>query len=171
MKVDEMYQALALLGHRLAEEGLHADIVIAGGAWMALVLGSRGVTKDIDAYISPPAEPVRQAASEVARELGLPTDWLNDAIKRFFYGTPPQELWQEFEGLRVYAVTADYMLALKVYAARMEDLADVQALIRYLEIRTLSEILDIVERYIPKHLLTAKHQYFAESCIEGLTSL
>ncbi|MCY0879439.1 MAG: hypothetical protein OWU84_10925 [Firmicutes bacterium] len=61
------------------------------------------------------------------------------------------------------------MLALKVYAARMEDYADVQALIRHLEIHTLTEILDIVERYIPKQLLTSKHQYFAESCLEGIT--
>ncbi|MCY0879438.1 MAG: hypothetical protein OWU84_10920 [Firmicutes bacterium] len=96
MKVDEMYHALESLGRRLAGQGLHADIVIAGGAWMALVLGARGVTKDIDAYISPPAEPVRQAALAVARERGLPEDWLNDGIKEFFYGTPPQELWHEF---------------------------------------------------------------------------
>lgn len=171
MNVDEMRHALRALGHRLAEQGLRGDIVIAGGAWMALVLGARGVTKDIDAYLSPPAEPIPRAASDVAQQLGLPTDWLNDGIKGFFYGTPPQELWHEFEGLRVYAVTADYMLALKVYAVRVHDQADVQALIQHLEIHTLLEILDIVERYIPKNLLTAKQQYFAEACMEGLTSL
>ncbi|PSR21972.1 MAG: hypothetical protein C7B45_08770 [Sulfobacillus acidophilus] len=171
MNVEEMRHALEMLGHRLSQEGLRGDIVIAGGAWMALVLGSRGVTKDIDAYLSPPTEPIRRAASAVAKELGLPADWLNDGIKGFFYGTPPQELWQEFEGLRVHAVTADYMLALKVYAARLEDQADVQALLQHLGIHTASAVLDIVERYIPHHMLTAKHEYFAEICVEGLPSM
>jgi predicted nucleotidyltransferase len=166
-----MRQALEALGERLAAQGIHADIVIAGGAWMALVLGSREVTKDIDAYVAPPTEPTRQAAHDVAFQLGLPVDWLNDGIKGFFYTTPPQELWQEFAGLAVYTVTADYMLALKVYAARVEDQGDVQALLQHLGIGTLGEILTIVERYIPQELLTAKHRYFAESCLQGMDVL
>ncbi len=137
---------------------------------MILVLGSRGVTKDIDAYVAPPAEPVRQAAMAVALELGLPSDWLNDSIKGFFYSDPPKELWQEFEGLSVYTVSADYMLALKVYAARIRDYQDVRMLIQHLNIHTTSEVLDIVGRYIPQNLLTAKHRYFAESCIEETAS-
>lgn len=163
-----MENALARLGHRLAAEQSQADIVIAGGAWMTLILGSRGVTKDIDAYLSPPTEPVRRAALEVAKELGIPDDWLNDGIKGFFYGTPPQKLWREFEGLRVYAVTADYMLALKIYAARQTDCPDAQTLARHLELKTLDEVLGIVQRYIPSSLLTARHRYFAEACLQDV---
>lgn len=166
MTRDELLKALQLLGHRLAEQGAHADIVIAGGAWMVLLLNSRGVTKDIDAYFAPPTEPVREAVQVVANELGLPSDWLNDGIKGFFFGTPPQELWVTYEELSVYAVTADYMLALKVYAARNEDQVDVQTLIRHLEIQSVDEVLNMVERYIPKSLLTPKHTYFAEACME-----
>lgn len=167
MTVEEMQRALETLGRRLEGGGLRADIVMAGGAWMALVFGARQVTKDIDAYLAPLAEPVRRAVEDVASELGLPSDWLNDGIKDFLFTSPPQELWQQFGGLSVYAVTAGFMLALKVYAARTEDYADVQALIRYLHIGAVSEILAIVERYIPTRLLTAKHAYIAESCLEG----
>ena len=170
MKVQEMRCALEALGREMAAQNQHADIVIAGGAWMALVLGSRGVTKDIDAYIAPPSEPIRVAAQAVAQKLNLPSDWLNDGMKGFFFGTPPQELWREFPGLSVYAVSTDYMLALKVYAARVGDVADVQALSQHLGMSSADEMLDIVERYIPRRLLTAKHEYFAESCIEGLSS-
>lgn len=168
MTREEIQGALQALGQRLAEDGIEADIVVAGGAWMALVLGSRNVTKDIDAYIAPPAEPVRRAAQDVAERLQLPENWLNDGVKGFFYGTPPQELVTIYGGLRVYAVTPDYMLALKVYAARDFDQEDVQALARYMNIQSLPDLLDVVERYIPPELLTAKHQYFAESCLEGL---
>ena len=60
------------------------------------------------------------------------------------------------------------MLALKVYAARDGDREDVQVLLRHLDIQDVSEVLEIVERYIPEGLLTAKHRYFAESCgVEG----
>lgn len=97
----------------------------------------------------------------------MPADWLNDGIKGFFYGTPPQTLWRTYAGLRVYAVTADYMLALKVFAARDADRVDVRVLMQHLGIRTIARLLDIVQQYIPETLLTAKHRYFAESCLES----
>ena len=50
MTVADIDDALRALGARLAAGDESADIVIAGVAWMALVLGARGVTKDIDAY-------------------------------------------------------------------------------------------------------------------------
>ncbi|MCL4352005.1 MAG: hypothetical protein M1318_05065 [Firmicutes bacterium] len=102
----------------------------------------------------------------MANELDLPQDWLNDGIKGFFYGTPPQNLWREYPALRVYAVAADYMLAMKVVAARNDDREDTKALLQSLSVTTVTEALDIVERYIPSHLLTPKHRYFAESCLE-----
>ncbi len=166
MTADQMERALQALGTRLKEMHTESDIVIAGGAWMTLVLGSRGVTKDLDAYLSPPAEPVRRATEQVAEELGLPSDWLNDSIKGFFFGTPPQILWRTYEGLRVYAVTTEYMLALKIFAARDADRTDVKVLIDHLGLVQVSEVLRIVEQYIPHTLLTPKHQYFAESCLE-----
>lgn len=166
MNKDDMERAFQALSETLNHEGHQADIVIAGGAWMALVLGSREVTKDIDAYLSAPTEPIRRAVLRVANELDLPQDWLNDGIKGFFYGTPPQNLWREYPALRVYAVTADYMLAMKVFAARNDDREDTKVLLQSLSITTVTEALDIVERYIPSSLLTPKHRYFAESCLE-----
>ncbi len=65
-------------------------------------------------------------------------------------------------------MTADYMLALKIYAARPTDCEDVQALVRYLNLKTLDEVLGMVEKYIPSSLLTAGHRYFAEACLEGI---
>jgi hypothetical protein len=89
---EDMLRALSKLGELLEESGIEADIVIAGGAWMALVLGAREVTRHIDAYLAPPTEPVRKAAAQVAEQLGLPEDWLNDGIKGFFFPSPPQTL-------------------------------------------------------------------------------
>lgn len=166
MKAQELESALSLLAKTLASHGESAEIVLAGGAWMVLILGNRDVTQDIDAYIAPPTGVVQSAARTVAEELGLPPDWINDGVKGFFYGTPPQTIWREYPGLRVYAVTPDYLLALKVYAARITDYDDVRALIRHLGLRTADQALRIVEQYIPSSLLMAKHQYFLESCFD-----
>lgn len=145
MTVAEMGLALEGLGRQLADRGVSADIVIAVGAWMAWVLGAPDVTKDIDAYLAPPTGPIREAIHDVARSLGLAEDWLNDGIKGFFFREPPQTLWREFDGLRVYAVSADYMLALKIYAARGSDTDDAVALIRHLGLHSIEDVLVIVE--------------------------
>ena len=115
---------------------------------MTLILGARDITKDIDAYIDPPSEPVRRAVERVAEDQELASDWLNDVVK----------------GSCVCAATAYYMLALKVIAAQDWDRKDVQLLAAYLDIQQVSELLAIVERYIPETWLIAKHRYFAESC-------
>lgn len=162
---DDMMLALSKLGELLEASGTEADIVIARGVWMALVLGARGVTRDIDAYLAPPAEPVRRAAAQVAERLGLPEDWINDGINGFFFQSPPQTLWHQFGGLRVYAVTPDYMLVLKVYAAREADRGDTRALLAHLGVRSADDAMAIVERYIPPRYLTPKHRYFIEDCL------
>ncbi len=59
------------------------------------------------------------------------------------------------------------MLALKVFAARIADQADVRALIRHLGLQSATEIKEMVEQYLPSRLLTAKHRVFSESCLEG----
>lgn len=50
--------------------------------------------------------------------------------------------------------------------ARNDDREDTKALLQSLSITTVTEALDIVERYIPVSLLTPKHRYFTESCLE-----
>jgi hypothetical protein len=50
---------------------------------MCLVFHAREATKDIDALLVPAGE-LRRAARRVGEREGLPPDWLNDAVKRFF---------------------------------------------------------------------------------------
>jgi hypothetical protein len=64
------------------------EILLVGGAYLTLVLHQREATKDVDAYFAVQADAIRQAAAMVAREKGLPNDWLNDAVKGFLYVQP-----------------------------------------------------------------------------------
>ena len=64
---------------------MRGQIFIVGGAAMALAYSTRRVTKDIDAVFEPKSA-IYDAATTVAEELGLPEDWLNDAVKGFVPG-------------------------------------------------------------------------------------
>jgi hypothetical protein len=164
MNPDEMRRYLRLLGEELARHGVTGEVVLAGGAVMLLVIGSRGITRDIDAYFATGTEQIREAAQVVAARERLPPDWINDAVKGFFATQPPVQLWQEYPGLRVFVASPEYVLAMKSVAGRPQDVPDIRALVKYLGLANAEAVLVIVRRYVPDRLLLPKTQYL----IEGL---
>ena len=87
---------------------------------MVLAFQARQATKDVDAIFAPTGA-VRQAARLVADQLDLPQDWLNDAAKGFASekGNFEPLTGFTFENLRIQTPTAEYLLAMKVMAARV----------------------------------------------------
>jgi predicted nucleotidyltransferase len=166
MDREEMERYLREVGAELSSGGLTADIVIVGGAYMSLILGARDATKDVDAYFEPAtAHAVRGAAAKVAATHGLSPDWLNDAVKGFFTTSPTTTLWAEYPGLRVNAVTAEYMLAMKALAGRPQDEADLRSLAAHLGLTTAEQALAIVKAYVPERLLTPRVRYLLEDLL------
>jgi hypothetical protein len=85
LSAEDINRAFAALSAELAHRNDRAQIAIAGGAALVLLFNARQTTKDVDAYILQPDPPrVREAAAQVARDLDLPEDWLNDAAKGYF---------------------------------------------------------------------------------------
>jgi hypothetical protein len=85
MDAREIQRCLRLLGAELERRGLTGEIVLVGGAVMLLIIGNRQTTKDIDAYFATEAPAIRDAAATIARREGLSPNWLNDAVKGFFF--------------------------------------------------------------------------------------
>ncbi|HLZ21902.1 MAG TPA: DUF6036 family nucleotidyltransferase [Ktedonobacterales bacterium] len=127
MTRQEIERYLRLLGQELEKRQLTGEIIIAGGAFMLLAIQNRETTKDIDAYFTAEPQAIREAAQVIAAREGLPSDWLNDGIKGFFYHSPPVLRWAEFPGLRVYTVRSDYAFAMKAIAGRPGDIGDLRA--------------------------------------------
>ncbi|HLB11739.1 MAG TPA: DUF6036 family nucleotidyltransferase [Dehalococcoidia bacterium] len=166
MNIDEIERCLRQVGRYLHEQGLTGEILLVGGAYMTLVLQQREATKDVDAYFAAHPEAIREAAARVARENGLPTGWLNDAVKGFLYGQPEMTLWLECPGLRVYAPHPSYIFAMKAMAGRPEDLRDLRGLGDSLGLTSASEALAIITRYVPERLLTPRVQYLIEDLFD-----
>jgi predicted nucleotidyltransferase len=153
---------LAEVGAELDAVAVVADLFLVGGAAVALAYDSRRLTRDVDAVFAPAAQ-VRTAAERVAQVHGLSADWLNDAVKGFLPpGVPASRLLMEVPGLRVEVAEPRYLLALKLRAARDEDVDDVRLLAGLVGITTAQECLALLEAMFPPSMLTARLQFFAE---------
>ena len=143
--------ALEALGDELTREGVRGQIFIVGGAAMALAYSTRRVTKDIDAVFEP-KNAIYMAAAKIAKDLGLPDDWLNDAVKGFTPGADEHARpVPEIHGLEVTTASARYLLAMKLMAMRFgEDEQDIEILLRECGVRSAQEALDLFTHVYPQ---------------------
>ena len=173
---DQIIKASRALGSECARRDIAGEICIYGGAEMVLVFDARLATRDVDAVFRPKTE-IMEAAQVVAEELGIPAGWLNDGVKRYL--SHNEELRDnpipELEGLanlRVFAPTAEYLLAMKCMAARSEetseDRSDVDFLIRSLSLTTEDEVFEVVGRFYPLEKLHIKNRYFVSEILAGM---
>jgi len=167
MRRDDILRALKELAAVLNERGVAADIYIVGGAAIAVAYDPERETKDVDAVFEPRRE-VREAAAEVARRLGLPEDWLNDAAKGFLpreFDEDARDIFEE-PGLRVMAASPRRLLAMKLLAARsLEDAGDIRMLCELLGIRTVSDALAVALAVYPEAMFTVRTRLILEEVL------
>ena len=162
MDREQILAALEALAALLDERGIEGEMYLVGGAAIALAYDARRSTRDIDAVFEPKMA-IYEAADEVARRLGLPVTWLNDAVKGFLAGDDPAASpVLDVPGLRCLAASPRMLLALKVLAHRVgEDEDDVRLLAKRLELRTADEVLAVATEVFGDRLDTAA-RFFVE---------
>lgn len=146
MNREEIVAALTALAAELQRRGVSADMYVVGGAAISLAFDERRATRDIDAIFEPKTL-VYEAAATVAEERGLPSGWLNDAVKGFLAGDDPEATpVLDLPGLRCLAASPRILLALKVLAHRVgEDEGDLRLLAAELGLERADEILAVAE--------------------------
>lgn len=163
-------QLLRALDQVLARKGATADIYLVGGAAMALGFDAERSTRDVDAVFAPTTV-VREAAATVADEFDLPSDWLNDAVKGFVPSAPDvsQRVVFESDHLRVCSASAEYLLAMKVAASRVEqDRRDLETLVRVLGITDAERALDVARASLgPSFPIPPRAQYLLAEIFEA----
>jgi hypothetical protein len=146
----DIERLFGLLNAELATAGVEGEVYLVGGAVMCLALDARPATRDVDAFFRP-TEHIRQAAARVAARAGMPENWLNDAVKGYLSPRGEFDHYLELSQLRVFVARPAYLLAMKCASMRLgaefRDLDDVRYLLRYLNISSVDEALEVVTRY------------------------
>jgi hypothetical protein len=162
LDVDAIRAAFAALSEELRYEEQRGELLIVGGAAMALLYNARQTTKDVDVCIVAPekASILREAAIRVAGKLNLPKDWLNDGAKGFVHNLSIGDTVFEAEALIVRALAAEQLLAMKLSAWRDElDIRDAGLLLGKLA-GSKEKIWARVEPYlVPGHEMKACYAF------------
>jgi len=167
-------RALRRLGELAHEQKVTLEVSLYGGAVFTLVYGSRDATKDVDAVVRP-SEIARNLALKVAKELGLPEDWLNDQVKQFLAEKEAKRRLNDSEfgeGLRVSVPTAAYLLAMKLRACRPPlpgysgDYGDIRFLVRKMEITSTEAAEAIHHKFFPHDVLSDAAKEVVRGAIE-----
>ena len=170
---DRLNQALRRLGELAMAEGLVLELSLYGGAVFTLVYGSRDSTKDVDALIRP-SEIGHRLARQVAREQGLPEDWINSDVSQFLSETEAKRSLAADTfgpGLSVTVPTAAYLLALKLRACRPPlpgyagDTPDIRFLLGKLKPATIAAVEELFARFFPHDVLTERAREIVETTL------
>ncbi len=166
MEAAQIKSCLYALDAELAAEGVTGEVCLYGGAVMCLVYHARPDTKDVDAIFEP-SSVIRRAAARIAEREGLRPDWLNDAVKGFLGGEHNRRILLELEHLKVFVPDADYMLAMKCLAARVDamDRDDVKFLLKHLNIESPDRVFEIIRAYYPREQIKPATRFFIEELL------
>jgi hypothetical protein len=126
----------------------------------------------VDTYVLTYFEPtkiVREAAARVGKNLDVPQNRLNDAVKGFMSPDGDYRPFLELENLRVLMAQPEYLLAMKCLAFRLgaefHDEADARCLLRYLNIEHYDAALAVITRDHPRERFPQKAFYALEEIL------
>ena len=168
LTAQDIFRLFELLEYELGKVEAEGELYLVGGAVMCLALNARDATRDVDALFKP-TKTIRQAAARVAADANVPGDWLNDAVKGYLSPRGDFDPFLELPHLRVFVARPSYLLAMKCAAMRLgeefHDLDDVRYLLRYLNISSVCEAMDMVTQYFDESQLLPKTKLALEEIL------
>lgn len=156
----------------LSDRNIKGEITLFGGSALIFAFRDRIFTEDIDAYLAPTdavTTALQMAAEDVA---GLKHgEWISTDVLKYVCARPPKELVEVYDGknLKVYRPTAEYLLAMKIFASRGEkDLEDAAVLAEHLKIRGDRAIQDVFLSVFPESYLSDNRILFIKRIVKKL---
>jgi len=162
----EIETRLRDLAAELEARGVRGELLVVGGAAMALAYSRRRSTDDLDAVFEPKTV-IYDAARAVAAQHALDPGWLNDAVKGLLPGPDPNAtVFFDHPGLVVRIASARFLLAMKLLASRVErDEDDIATLLRLSNITEPKEALDLVADLYPKSVIPPNVEYLVRELL------
>jgi hypothetical protein len=176
---DALLDAFDRIGRAAALAGTKLQIAVYGGSALMLASNFRFATEDVDVSELEHPLPGWLAAvvDEIATENGWLDDWFNDgvafhlspladrALDHLEFGTFPRDGTPP--GLAVSVPSAEYLLALKLKAARVTDplrgeteRLDILNLMQVVGISTVEDAIALLGRYFPVSAASSEKQRF-----------
>jgi len=176
---DALLDAFDRIGRAAALAGTKLQIAVYGGSALMLASNFRFATEDVDVSELEHPLPGWLAAvvDEIAKENGWMDDWFNDgvafhlspladrALDHLEFGTFPRD--GTSPGLAVSVPSAEYLLALKLKAARVTDplrgeteRLDILNLMQVVGISTVEDAIALLGRYFPVSAASSEKQRF-----------
>jgi len=155
LTLDEIRQLLTEVGSRLQDRGVTAEVLVLGGAAVAMLYNQRRVTADVDVAVRGARETLMEVAKELATERGLPPEWLNSNASAWLPPTIDPDWPQRgrrLGGLTVTPADPRILTAMKMIAGRERDVPDLVVLFRHMNVRTAEEVVHIVRQAYPDGL-------------------
>jgi len=165
---DIVETAFDRIGRMARDRGIVCEISVYGGSVIMLASNARLSTGDVDAVVRSGRDEIHEMADLVGAEMGLPSRWFNEAVKRLAPpagGRPPNLSWFDDyprdndgpTGLRVNLPSPAYLLAMKLFANRLDDdhdkiesdMSDIHHLMKITGINTYDRLLGLMQECYP----------------------
>lgn len=162
---DDIRDALTELVERAEAAGISATVCIVGGAAIELVVGDRGSTRDIDAFVFRVGA-LDEIIAIIAAARGWPESWLNSEVSVFASDYDDPHGWNVLlrRGEVVVRVApAEVLVAMKLRAGRgARDFDDLDLLLAHLG-WSGQEAQVCFERFFPDDPLNLRSQRYLEA--------
>jgi hypothetical protein len=176
---DALLDAFDRIGRAAVLAGTQLRIAVYGGSALMLASNFRFATEDVDVseLVRPLPAWLAAVLHEIARENHWHDDWFNDGVAfhlssladraadHLEFGTFPRDGTPP--GLMVSVPSAEYLLALKLKAARVMDplrgeteRLDILNLMQVVGISTAEQAIALLGRYFPVSAASAEKQRF-----------
>jgi len=176
---DALLEAFDQIGRAAARAGTKLQIAVYGGSALMLASNFRFATEDVDVSELERPHPNWLAAvlHEIAEKNRWSDDWFNDGVAfhlstladraadHLEFGTFPRDGTPP--GLVVSVPSAEYLLALKLKAARVSDpirgeteRLDILNLMQVVGISTVEDAIALLGRYFPVSAASSEKQRF-----------
>jgi hypothetical protein len=174
---EALLDAFDQIGRAAVQAGTKLQIAVYGGSALMLASNFRFATEDVDVseLEHPLPEWLSAVVSEIARKNQWQDDWFNDGVvfhlssladrdDHLEFGTFPRD---DTPGLVVSVPSAEYLLALKLKAARVTDplrgeteRLDILNLMQVVGISTAEDAIALLGRYFPVSAASPEKQRF-----------
>jgi hypothetical protein len=176
---DALLEAFDQIGRAAVEAGTKLQIAVYGGSALMLASNFRFATEDVDVseLKHPLPDWLAVVVDKIAKKNGWQGDWFNDGVAfhlssladrardHLEFGTFPRD--DTPVGLVVSVPSAEYLLALKLKAARILDPVrgeterlDIVNLMQVVGISTADEAIALLGRYFPVSAASSEKQRF-----------